>query len=116
MDEREIKSLLGDRLRVKRNRDQVMVVLGHRVGCGFPLLSMGGIGTLTCGEIDVDETLKKVRKEVDALEEKLMQVVAVEEESKTEEGTSVMDIQEELDDEGNVLSECLARCGEGTKR
>jgi len=93
VDEREIKSLLGDRLGIKRNRDQVMVVLGHRVDY-------------------VDEAIKKVQKEVDALEEKLMRVVAVEEESKTEEGTSVMDIQEELDDEGNVLSECLARCGE----
>jgi unconventional prefoldin RPB5 interactor 1 len=89
--------------------------IGLVVGFPPPLLRMGGIGVLTCGEIDVDETVNKVQKEVDVLEEKLMRVVAVEEESKTEEGTSVMDIQEELDDEGNVLSECLARIGEGNE-
>jgi len=55
--------------------------------------------------LDVDENISKVQKEVDATEEKITHILVVSEpEAKTEEGLAVMDIQEELDDEGNVLS------------
>jgi len=45
---------------------------------------------------------------LDAAEEKIAQILVVSEpEAKTEDGLAVMDIQEELDDEGNVLSVLL---------
>jgi unconventional prefoldin RPB5 interactor 1 len=56
-------------------------------------------------DIDVDENIKKVQKQVDAMEEKIAQIYVVSEpDVKNEEGLSVMDIQEELDEEGNIMN------------
>ncbi|KAF8242862.1 hypothetical protein K440DRAFT_590357 [Wilcoxina mikolae CBS 423.85] len=86
VDEREIRSLLGEKVGVKRDRDQVITAVSHRIEY-------------------VDENVKKVQKQVDATEEKINQLFIISApEAKTEEGLSVMDIQEELDENGNVMN------------
>lgn len=86
VDEREIRNLLGEKQNLKRTRDQVITAVSHRIDY-------------------VDENIKKVQKQVDENEEKLAQLqILIAPDAKNEEGMAVMDIHEELDEEGNVLS------------
>lgn len=36
VDDREIKGLLGDKAGIKRTRDQIVAVVGHRIDCRSP--------------------------------------------------------------------------------
>ncbi|KAI5800790.1 Prefoldin subunit-domain-containing protein [Pyronema domesticum] len=86
VDEREIRNLLGEKQNLKRTRDQVITAVSHRIDY-------------------VDENIKKVQKQVDKNEEKLAQLqILIAPDAKNEEGMAVMDIHEELDEEGNVLN------------
>ncbi|KAI5803762.1 Prefoldin subunit-domain-containing protein [Geopyxis carbonaria] len=86
-DVEEVKALLGDRVKVARTRDQVAAAIAHRIGY-------------------VDENAAKVEKQVELLEAKLEKVALLEspEMPENEDGEKILDIQEELDEDGNVLS------------
>ncbi|KAA8894868.1 Prefoldin subunit-domain-containing protein [Sphaerosporella brunnea] len=86
VDEREICSLLGDKVGIKRTRDAVINAVSHRIEY-------------------VDENIKKVQKQIDEAEQKIAHIFIISEpDFKNEEGLSVMDIQEELDEEGNIMN------------
>lgn len=85
VDHRDVKILLGDKEGLKRTRDQVIAAVSHRITY-------------------VDENVKKVEAQFDALGTRVEKLLVIAQPSvETEEGMAIMDIHEVLDEDGNVI-------------
>ncbi|OJD36596.1 udp-galactose transporter like protein [Diplodia corticola] len=94
VDEKEITELLGKDL--NRSANQVIDLISRR-------------------QEYVQKNVDTVQKQVDAAEDKLNKVIIISEPSLAdEEGGPLMDIREELDEEGNVLSSSISQPGHQT--
>ncbi|KAL0256712.1 hypothetical protein SLS55_009108 [Diplodia seriata] len=94
VNEKEITELLGKDM--TRSADQVIDLISRR-------------------QDYVQKNVETVQKQVDAAEDKLSKVIIVSEPSLADdEGGPLMDIREELDEEGNVLSSSISQPGHQT--
>ncbi|PUU79873.1 Prefoldin subunit-domain-containing protein [Tuber borchii] len=86
VDEKDVKALLGDNVGIKRTVDQAITAVGHRINY-------------------VQENVDKVQKQIDQGEAKLASLLVVSEpDLETEDGLPIMDIREELDEDGNIIN------------
>ncbi|RPA97371.1 hypothetical protein L873DRAFT_1691182 [Choiromyces venosus 120613-1] len=84
--EKDVKTLLGDNVGIQRTVEQAIAAVGHRIDY-------------------VRENVDKVQKQIDQGETKLVSLLVVSEpDLKTEDGLPIMDIHEELDEDGNIIS------------
>ncbi|KAI5808678.1 Prefoldin subunit-domain-containing protein [Peziza echinospora] len=96
VDSAEVFSLLGDKEGIKRNKSQVIAAINHRLTY-------------------VMDNIKKVESQIEKNQEKLASLLVVQgPEVLNEEGEPVIEIREELDEEGNVLSSTSHPHGQGT--
>ncbi|KAF8429029.1 Prefoldin subunit-domain-containing protein [Tirmania nivea] len=95
VDSAEVLSLLGDRLGLKRSRDQVIRAIDHRINY-------------------VTENIKKVEEQLGKGEEKLASLLVVQgPEVLSEDGEPIIEIREELDEAGNIISSSTQPHGQG---
>ncbi|KAG0125061.1 Prefoldin subunit-domain-containing protein [Tuber indicum] len=86
VDEEDVKALLGDNVGIKRTVDQAIAAVGHRINY-------------------VQENVDKVQKQIDQGETELAPLLVVSEpDLKAEDGLPIMDIREELDEDGNIIN------------
>ncbi|KAI5851321.1 Prefoldin subunit-domain-containing protein [Morchella snyderi] len=86
VDENEIKAFLGDKVGKRRTLGQVIATVGHRIDY-------------------VQENVTKVEKQLEKGEAKLASLLVVAgPDLVNEDGLPIMDIREELDDDGNVVT------------
>lgn len=95
VDSAEVLSLLGEKSGLKRNRDQVIRAIDHRINY-------------------VTENIKKVEEQLGKGEEKYASLLVVQgPEVLTEDGEPIIEIREELDEEGNIISSTTQPHGRG---
>ncbi|KAF8440608.1 Prefoldin subunit-domain-containing protein [Terfezia claveryi] len=95
VDSAEVLSLLGEKSGLKRNRDQVIRAIDHRIDY-------------------VTENIKKVEEQLGEGEEKYASLLVVQgPEVSTEDGEPIIEIREEIDEEGNIISSTTQPHGRG---
>ncbi|KAF2794176.1 hypothetical protein K505DRAFT_324950 [Melanomma pulvis-pyrius CBS 109.77] len=93
VNEKEVEELLGKDLSTKRSANQVVDMISRRVDY-------------------VQQNITTIQKQLDSAEKKLSGVsMLLEPDMENEEGLPLVDLQEELDEKGNVVSSTISQPG-----